>query len=211
MPINPHRFKFLRSRRAVQAVVGGSAQDRGSRSLVGKAAHGNSLVVHQVSPAKTRGVLAFGSLRIAVALGRTGVLRRKREGDGATPSGAMQLLSVLYNPHRTRRPATALPLTAIARTDGWCDAAGDRNYNRTVVQPYTGRAEHLWRDDGLYDVVVVLDYNIDPRVKGRGSAIFMHVARPGLLPTEGCIAMPLPQLKRLLAVVRRGARLHVGG
>ncbi len=210
MPINPLRFKSLRGRNAVHPHVGGSASNRYSRSAARKAAHRARLVVHQLSPAATCGFLAFGPLRYAVALGRSGVLRRKREGDGATPAGAMELLAVLYNPDRTRRPTTVLPLTTIARTDGWCDAASDRNYNRTIVQPYAASVEHLWRDDGLYDVIVVLDYNIDPRVRGRGSAIFMHVARPGLLPTEGCIAMPLRDLKRLLAAVRRGARLRVG-
>ena len=93
---------------------------------------------------------------------------------------------------------TALPVRAIRRRDGWCDAPADRNYNRPVRLPYPASAERLWREDALYDLVVVLDYNERPRVRGRGSAIFMHVAKPGYAPTEGCIALARPHLVRLL-------------
>jgi len=91
-----------------------------------------------------------------------------------------------------------LPVSAIRKCDGWCDAPTDRNYNRPVALPYPTGAERLWREDELYDVVVVLGYNDCPRAKGRGSAIFMHVAKPGYAPTEGCIALTRPHLLRLL-------------
>lgn len=113
--------------------------------------------------------------------------------------GAFRLEAVLYRPDRVQRPRTGLPLAVIATTDGWCDAVGDRNYNRKVAHPYPASAEALWRADGLYDVVVVLAHNRRPRVRGRGSAIFLHVARPGHLPTEGCIALARPDLLRLLS------------
>ncbi len=106
--------------------------------------------------------------------------------------------AVLYRPDRVRRPRTRLPVRPIRPHDGWCDAPADRNYNRPVRHPYPASAERLWRADGLYDVVVVLGYNDRPRVRGRGSAIFMHVARPGYAPTEGCIALARPHLLRLL-------------
>lgn len=141
------------------------------------------------------------------ALGRGGIRATKREGDGATPRTAMRLLSVYYNPSRGPRPLTALPVRAIDRCDGWCDDPSDRNYNRAVRHPYTARAERLWRDDSVYDLIVVLDYNIRPRRRGAGSAIFMHVARPGYLPTEGCIALRADDLRRVLRVV--GSRTRV--
>ena len=100
---------------------------------------------------------------------------------------------------------TALPLRSIGVLDGWCDDPLDRNYNRRVRHPYPASAERLWRSDHLYDLVVVLGYNDRPRVAGRGSAIFMHVAGPGYAPTAGCIALRLPDLKRLLEEVPRGA------
>lgn len=134
---------------------------------------------------------------------------RKREGDGATPAGCFAVKRVLYRADRLRRPATRLPVAAIEKDAGWCDAPGDRNYNRPVSHPYPGGGEALWRNDGLYDVLVVLDYNDRPRVKGRGSAIFLHVAREGYAPTEGCIALAGVHLLRLLSQLGRTARLAV--
>jgi L,D-peptidoglycan transpeptidase YkuD (ErfK/YbiS/YcfS/YnhG family) len=133
---------------------------------------------------------------------------RKREGDGATPIGQWRVREVLYRPDRVRRPATSLPVRAMRRHDGWCDAAADRNYNRLVRLPYPASAEPLWRQDALYDVVVVLGCNDHPRVRGRGSAIFLHVARPGYAPTEGCIALARGHVLRLLE--RLGARAAIG-
>jgi L,D-peptidoglycan transpeptidase YkuD (ErfK/YbiS/YcfS/YnhG family) len=146
----------------------------------------------------TRGTLRVGDLRFPCALGRSGCTARKREGDGATPIGQWRLRAVLYRPDRLRRPRTALPVRAIRRRDGWCDAQADRNYNRPVRLPYPASAERLWREDALYDLLVVLDYNERPRTRGRGSAIFMHVAKSGYAPTEGCIALARPHLARLL-------------
>ena len=146
----------------------------------------------------TRGTLRVGDLRFPCALGRSGCTARKREGDGATPIGQWRLRAVLYRPDRLRRPRTALPVRAIRRRDGWCDAPADRNYNRPVRLPYPASAERLWREDALYDLLVVLDYNERPRARGRGSAIFMHVAKSGYAPTEGCIALARPHLARLL-------------
>jgi L,D-peptidoglycan transpeptidase YkuD (ErfK/YbiS/YcfS/YnhG family) len=155
----------------------------------------------------TRGWLKLGNLTFPCALGRTGIHVRKREGDGATPAGTWPLVCVLYRADRVRRPRTVLPTRPLRLEDGWCDAPGDRNYNRLVKHPYPASAERLWRADGLYDVLVVLDYNEHPRVRGKGSAIFMHVARSGYAPTEGCIALTRVHLVRLLE--RLGGRAGV--
>lgn len=102
-----------------------------------------------------------------------------------------------------------LPVQPLKPDDGWCDAVADRNYNRKVRHPYPASAEQMWRGDALYDLVVVLDYNERPRVRGKGSAIFMHVARPGFLPTEGCIALRAGDLRKLLGILRQPAILVV--
>jgi len=146
----------------------------------------------------TRAWLAHGSLQLPCAIGRGGLQALKREGDGATPVGMFALREVWYRPDRICRPLTPHPTHAIGRRDGWCDACGDRNYNRAVALPYRASTESLWRQDRLYDVVGVLDYNLAPRSQGRGSCIFLHVARPGLGPTEGCIALALDDLLRLI-------------
>jgi L,D-peptidoglycan transpeptidase YkuD (ErfK/YbiS/YcfS/YnhG family) len=114
-----------------------------------------------------------------------------------------------YRADKAMRPKTLLPMRRLRPEDGWCDAARDRNYNRFVRHPYPASAEHLWRADGLYDLVVVLGYNDRPRIAGRGSAVFLHVAKPGLAPTEGCVALRRADLLRLLPHLSKGATLTV--
>ena len=154
--------------------------------------------LYQLKASDPFGVLSYGPLRLPCALGPSGVRPRKREGDGATPQGLWPLRRVLYRADRMRRPRTDLPIAATKPTDGWCDASGDRNYNRQVVLPYGGSAESLWRSDDVYDLVVIMGFNDAPRVRGHGSAIFLHIARPGFAPTAGCIALRRGDLLRLL-------------
>lgn len=132
------------------------------------------------------------------ALGARGVLTHKEEGDEATPAGLLPLRRVLYRADRVRPPACVVPLEPIAQTDGWCDDPTHRDYNRLVRLPHDGRCEDLWRRDALYDVVGVLGWNDAPVERRRGSAIFLHVARPDYAPTQGCIALTLPDLLRVL-------------
>ena len=167
------------------------------------------LIVRGRSPGAQTGTLSFGGRRLPCALGRSGRRVVKREGDGATPIGSFAVREAFYRADRLARPRTALPLRPIDVLDGWCDDPLDRNYNRRVRHPYPVSAERLWRSDHLYDLVVVLGYNDRPRIAGRGSAIFMHVAGSGFAPTAGCIALRLPDLKRLLEEVPRGAVVTV--
>jgi L,D-peptidoglycan transpeptidase YkuD (ErfK/YbiS/YcfS/YnhG family) len=102
-----------------------------------------------------------------------------------------------------------LPVHPIRRDDGWCDSSPDSNYNRPVKLPYGASAEHMWRADGLYDVVVVLGYNDVPRVRGRGSAIFLHIARGNFEPTEGCVALRARDLRRLVTRLRRHSEIII--
>lgn len=146
-----------------------------------------------------QGILACGAWHAPCALGRSALAALKREGDGATPVGCWRLRRVFYRPDRVARPRTALPVRALRAGDGWCEDPADRNYNRLVRLPYGASAESMWREDHLYDVVVVLGYNDVPRRKGRGSAVFLHLARPGYAPTEGCVALDHRDLLRLLA------------
>jgi L,D-peptidoglycan transpeptidase YkuD (ErfK/YbiS/YcfS/YnhG family) len=158
---------------------------------------------------RQRGRLVAPGISIACAFGRSGIARRKREGDGATPAGALRMIALFYRADRVRRPATLLPVTAIERDNGWCDDPGDRRYNKPVRLPYPGSHERLWRDDGLYDFVVVLDYNLARPRRGAGSAIFLHIADPAHAPTAGCIAISEADMRRLLRRSRVGTRLMV--
>lgn len=146
---------------------------------------------------------------IPCAIGRSGISGRKREGDGATPVARMALVAVLWRPDRMAPPTTLLPRRAIRHTDGWSDAAFDANYNRPVQRPYRKSHEAMCREDALYDIVVVLDWNYTRRLQGRGSAIFLHLARPGFKPTEGCIAVRLADMRWILARVGRRATIEV--
>ena len=151
------------------------------------------LVVHK------DGRALWNGREIRAALGKGGISREKHEGDHATPVGVFLLREVLYRPDRLRAPKTSLPLRPLSPADGWCDAPEDPRYNRRVTLPYGASAEQLWRGDRLYDVLVPLGYNDDPVVPGRGSAIFLHVARPDFAGTEGCVALALEDLIALLA------------
>ena len=145
-----------------------------------------------------RGTLLAGPFRFPVALGKAGVVSRKREGDGATPRGLLPLRRLWFRRDKVGRPRTGLPLRMTERDDLWCDAPGDRNYNRPVRAPYLASHEEMWRTDDVYDYVIELGWNDAPRLAGRGSAIFMHLARPGFKPTAGCVALRRRDMERLL-------------
>lgn len=158
---------------------------------------------------RCRGHLLVGPQVIPCALGSGGIVTDKREGDGGSPRGRFRLRGGAYRPDHLRvRPRTALPLRATKADDGWCDDHRDRRYNRPLrLPPSQLGAEAMWRPDGLYDVVIDLDYNRAPIRKGRGSAIFLHIARDGYRPTEGCVALARADLLRLLG--RLGPRTHL--
>ena len=166
-------------------------------------------IVVTAKDATVEGVLRIGGVAYPCALGRGGIRLDKKEGDGATPIGCFPLRRVLYRADKIAPPETALPLLVIHRTDGWCDDPKDAFYNRRVRLPHAGHCETLWREDGLYDVVVVLGHNDDPVIPGRGSAIFLHVAKPDLAPTEGCVALKFPDLLEALKAMRPGDQLCI--
>jgi L,D-peptidoglycan transpeptidase YkuD (ErfK/YbiS/YcfS/YnhG family) len=143
------------------------------------------------------------------ACGRGGVRADKHEGDGASPEGTFPLLHLYYRADRLRVPQTALPRTALQPSHGWVDDPADPNYNRLVALPYPAHHEEMWRADGLYDLVVLIGYNTDPPLPGRGSAIFLHVARPDFGPTEGCIAIRREALLSLLPLLSPDGRITI--
>ncbi len=161
------------------------------------------------NPSAHHGNVVVSNRLYKCALGITGVRLRKREGDGATPIGAWPMRHILYRRDRVARPASGLPVYPLSPDMGWCDDPDDRAYNSAVTLPYPGRCETMWRDDGLYDVVAVLGHNDDPPVAGRGSAIFFHIARPDFAPTEGCVAVRLADMIRILAVCSTSTVLRI--
>lgn len=153
------------------------------------------------------------------ALGRGGVLpaSRKREGDNASPAGLYPLLGVYYRADRLdlpetgpqSAPNTALPARVIGVNSGWCDDAACEDYNSLVDLPHPGSAESLWRDDALYDLLVVTGHNQDPAIAGMGSAIFLHVAQDDFLPTRGCVAIARDVLLGILPELNTRTMLRI--
>ncbi|MBI3702668.1 MAG: L,D-transpeptidase family protein [Rhizobiales bacterium] len=157
----------------------------------------------------TRGWLMAGPLALPVALGRGGIKANKREGDGGTPRGTFRAKRLWWRAERHARPATQLPARRIKPDDGWCEDPADRRYNRPVKRLAGSTADRLARQDHLYDFVVEIDHNTRPRIAGRGSAVFIHVARPHFAPTAGCVALDIGSLRRLLARLGHGTRIVV--
>jgi L,D-peptidoglycan transpeptidase YkuD (ErfK/YbiS/YcfS/YnhG family) len=163
--------------------------------------------------ATSDGWLHLGDRRVRCALGPAGVkpAAEKREGDGASPAGVWPIREVWYRPDRGPPPASELRVHAMTPQDGWCDDPADPAYNRHVTLPYPASAEHMWRDDHLYDIVVVLGHNDDPPVPGLGSAIFLHLAHEDYAPTHGCVAVARRDLEDLLARAGPGDAVEIRG
>jgi len=148
--------------------------------------------------------LDWGEGQRRAAIGPGGIAIKGGEGDGITPRGRFPVREIFYRADRIPKPVTSLPLRAMEKDDGWCDAPDDPAYNRPVKLPYPASAERMWREDHLYDLVAVLGYNDDPVVPGKGSAIFLHVARPDYSATHGCVALPLDDALAAVAQLRPG-------
>lgn len=161
--------------------------------------------------ATSQGKLGWPGGKARCALGRNGVVpaESKREGDGSTPLGDWPMRKVFWRPDRMEKPVTQLPVIALRPDMGWCDDPAHPDYNRPVVLPFPASHENLWREDQVYDLIVVLGYNDDPVIAGKGSAIFLHLAREDLGPTEGCLACSSDDLLGLLRVATAGDVLRI--
>lgn len=170
------------------------------RTIAVRAAPGNRL----------KAMVRFGPLCFPAALGRGGITVFKREGDGATPRAAMAVVGGFRRSGLLAPDRAGVFLRRVGERDGWCDAPAHAAYNRPVRLPFSASHETLTRDDVLYDFGFVLDWNISSRRRGAGSAIFLHVARPGLPPTQGCVALKRRDMLRLMPFIKRGTIIRVG-
>jgi L,D-peptidoglycan transpeptidase YkuD (ErfK/YbiS/YcfS/YnhG family) len=158
---------------------------------------------------KSQGWLFAGPLTVPVALGRTGIKADKREGDGSTPRGRFRPLRLWWRADRLPRPRTLLPVRRVGPHDAWCEDPRDRRYNQPFRRSANEPGDRLRRGDNLYDMVIEIDHNTRPRVAGRGSAVFIHVARPGFAPTAGCVALRPNDLKMLLSRMNLKTRILI--
>ncbi|MFD0985773.1 L,D-transpeptidase family protein [Methyloligella solikamskensis] len=169
------------------------------------------ILVTRLPGTRSKGLMHLSNGVRNCALGRSGVSALKHEGDGTTPVGRYPLRALLYRADRVSRPQTELPVHAIGDDDGWSDDPKDRNYNRMIRLPSLRSAEGLKRQDHLYDLVLVMGYNDLPRVRGKGSAVFVHLARPGYTPTEGCVALSKRDFLALLAEIGPETEIEIRG
>ena len=157
----------------------------------------------------SQGLLVAGNTVFPCALGKGGISANKREGDGATPLASLRILSGYFRGDHVAARRTRLSMAPISADLGWCEVPEDRNYNRPVKIPYGASHETMRRTDRLYDYCLVLDWNISSRRRGRGSAIFFHLARPGFTPTQGCVAVTARVMARLLPYLSNRTVLQV--
>ena len=153
--------------------------------------------LHLLSPSQLR----FKGTDYPCAIGKGGLTSTKQEGDGSTPCGSFRLTHVFYRPDRLPPPECPLPVLPLSPTLGWCDDPTSPDYNRLILRPFSPSHECLWRSDVLYNIVVILDYNLLPAVPGKGSAIFLHVAGHTFPSTKGCVALQQEHLVSILSQI----------
>lgn len=156
-------------------------------------------------------ILRIGELVFPCAIGKNGTIPESdgREGDGKTPLGTYPVRYGLYRTDRIALPDTKLQFWQILRSDGWCDDPQAVAYNRPVRLPYTNSAESLWRESGVYDIIIVLGHNDSPPTPGMGSAIFLHIAREGYAPTEGCVAISKNDMLKLVQTLTTKSQVEI--
>jgi L,D-peptidoglycan transpeptidase YkuD (ErfK/YbiS/YcfS/YnhG family) len=190
----------LMKRRFTSIAYDKPSRDRPLSSVMIRAAAGNP----------RRGWLTAGARTISVALGRGGIRANKREGDGGTPKGTFHPRKLWWRADRHPQPRTFLPVRAIAPEDAWCEDPNDRHYNKPVQLKRDRSGDRLRREDHLYDFIVEIDHNTSPRIAGRGSAVFLHLARDNFAPTAGCVSMTKSAMLHLLQRLGPGTRIEIG-
>ena len=155
------------------------------------------------------GYLKYKNLKFRCALGKAGIGKKKIEGDNITPKGSFDIVKIYYRNDRVKKISSKFKLIKITKKMGWCDDPNNKSYNQLINLPTNCKYEKLYRKDNVYDLVIVLDYNIKPTIKNKGSAIFIHVARQNYKKTEGCIALKKNHLKKLIKTIEKNTKVII--
>jgi len=153
--------------------------------------------------------LYFNKYKIKCAIGKRGITRKKVEGDNKTPGGIFKFQGIFYRKDRLPNFKTSLKKKAIKKNMGWCDDPKSKFYNKLIKFPFNFRAEKLWISQNIYDVILVINYNTKPTIKGKGSAIFLHIAKKKFSPTKGCIAISKKNMSLLLDGINGKTKLRI--
>jgi L,D-peptidoglycan transpeptidase YkuD (ErfK/YbiS/YcfS/YnhG family) len=158
---------------------------------------------------KKNSYLKYKNFRFRCAIGKAGIKKKLTEGDNITPTGTYKLINIFYRPDRIKELKTHIKKIKITKTMGWCDDVNSKYYNKKIELPNKSRHEKLYRKDNIYDIIGVLNYNIHPVIKNKGSAIFLHIAKKNYQKTKGCIAIKKIHLKKILSVIGKNTKIRI--
>ena len=153
--------------------------------------------------------LYYLNYKIKCAIGKNGIAKNKREGDLKTPSGVFKLKKIYFRKDRIKFINTPLEKKYIKRNIGWCDDPASKYYNKEIKFPFKGSAEKLWRKDNIYDIIIVINYNFEPIIKNKGSAIFLHLCKKNYAPTKGCVAINKKDMMNLISNIKNNTKLII--
>ena len=153
--------------------------------------------------------LYYLNYKIKCAIGKNGIAKNKREGDLKTPSGIFKLKKIFYRKDRIKIVNTILKKKTIKKNIGWCDDPSSRYYNKEIKFPFDGSAEKFWRKDNIYDLIIVINYNYNPIIKNKGSAIFLHICKKNYLATKGCVAINKKDMMNLIKNIKNNTKLII--
>jgi L,D-peptidoglycan transpeptidase YkuD (ErfK/YbiS/YcfS/YnhG family) len=158
---------------------------------------------------KKKGYLQYKNFKFPCALGKAGIGKKKIEGDNITPKGNFRIVKVYYRKDRIKKIHTKFMLIQIKKNMGWCSDPRSKNYNQQIELPTKFNHEKLYRKDTLYDIILFISYNINPIIKNKGSAIFIHIAKKNYKPTAGCIALKKEDLIKLLGLIKKNTKIYI--
>ena len=153
--------------------------------------------------------LIFNNYRIKCAIGKRGINNKKKEGDFITPKGLFKIKALMFRKDRIKNLKTSLKKITITKKMGWCDDSKSKKYNKLISIPFNYNYEKLFKKDNTYDIILVLDYNMNPIIKSKGSAIFIHISKKNYKKTEGCIAIKKVEFLKLLQKIKKNTKVKI--
>ena len=153
--------------------------------------------------------LSYNNYKVKCAIGKRGINIKRKEGDLITPKGSFKVKRVFYRKDRIKKLFIKIKKTVIKKNMGWCDDPRSRNYNQLIRYPFSFKSEKLFRSDNIYDIILVLNFNMNPIKKNKGSAIFIHVAKKKYLSTKGCVAISKIELKKLIKLLSYNSKIII--
>jgi len=159
---------------------------------------------------KKSNYLKYKNFKIRCSLGKAGIKKKEKEGDNITPKGIFKIICIYYRSDRIKKITTAFKKIKIEKTMGWCDDPKSSFYNKEIKIPNKFNYEQFYRKDNLYDIIVPLNYNTNPILKNKGSAIFIHIAKNNYKPTAGCIGIKKSNLIKLLSIIKKNTKVKIG-